>query len=123
MQSLLYGLVHWNELNTLIKHGVETDSEFFCEEPKTKYILHITEVFLEVLYIFMIVYHKGISVANFCVTAYVGVCAASLVSKGWKLYGEFNERRKIRKKIKSMSGFFSSGVTKKKTPIECQNVN
>ena len=102
MQSLLYGFVHWNELKTFLRYGSEPESDIFCEEPKTKYILHITEVVLEAIYVLMIVADKGISVANFCVNAYVGVCAASLVSKAWQVYGEMYERRKMRKKIKSM---------------------
>lgn len=99
MQTLLIGIVHWNEIRISMKQiecTADIDSSVIAE-PKTKHLLKLLEVLLDSLNVIMIMKSKGIYLFNFFITAYLGICAASLLSKAWSLYCEYSEFKKFEK--------------------------
>ncbi len=101
MQSLLYGVVHWNEISVALQQiEVANDLEggFFIE-PKTKYLLRLLEVLLDGIYIGVIIKAKGLRIQNYPILFYVAVCCLLLSSKARGLYREHKEFRKYERKI------------------------
>eukprot|EP00826_Nyctotherus_ovalis_P040066 TRINITY_DN3903_c0_g1_i20.p1 TRINITY_DN3903_c0_g1~~TRINITY_DN3903_c0_g1_i20.p1 ORF type:complete len:180 (+),score=22.60 TRINITY_DN3903_c0_g1_i20:25-540(+) len=65
-------------------------------------VLRGVEVLLEAVYVLVILVNKGISMHDFYVTAYMGICTASVISRAWKLYKSVYEERKMKAKICEM---------------------
>lgn len=102
MENIVYGLIYINEINGLIRYWSETEDKTFFEETKMKHALDIMEVLLEALYVIVIVLNKGISVTNFCVTAYSGLITSSVISKAWKIYKGILEEKCMKAQMKKM---------------------
>ncbi len=103
MQSLLYGVVHWNELSVALKQiAASNDLEggFFLE-PRTKYFLRLLEVLLDGVYVVVIIKTKGLEVQNYALLFYVAVCCLLLISKSWELYAEYTDFLRYERNIYS----------------------
>ncbi len=93
MQSLIYGLVHWNEARLSLRETERASAgdAAVCGEEKSGYLFRFLEVLLDAVYIAMILKTKGVSTTHYTVDVYVAVCAALLASKAWTLYHEYDE--------------------------------
>ena len=93
MQSLIYGLVHWNEVRVSLRETERASAgdAVFCGEETTGYLFRLLEVLLDAVYIAMILKTKGVSATHYTVDVYVVVCVALLASKAWTLYHEYDE--------------------------------
>ena len=103
MQSLLYGIVHWNEIGISIKQierANDLNHDYFME-PKINYFLRLLEVTLDLVYIGMICKNKEISIEKYAVVCYVSIliCTVLLTSKTWLLYSEYTEFNNYEQKI------------------------
>lgn len=101
MENIVHGLALLNEIDTLLRYESDEESLFF-EVPRKRYVLEIIQIILEVLYSFVIIVYKGVFASNFYITAYVGLCTASSISKAWNLYRTIYEHQKLRFKMNSM---------------------
>lgn len=104
MQSLVNGLVYWNEVRISAQYtdpANDVDSTVFFE-PKTKHWLKLLDILIDGVYIGAIVWHKGFSVRDFMVAIYIVICFALMLSKLWTLYKEFSEFSRIECAVFSM---------------------
>ena len=95
------GLSIVNEIDEVIRYELDEESALL-EEIKKKYIVEFTKILLEIIYVLAIIINKGISISNFCMTSYVGLCLALLISRSWNLYRNIYEDKRIRLKMQSM---------------------
>jgi len=102
MKNIVYGLIYLNDLKGVLLYWSETEGNTLFEEGHIKNILKVVEIVLEGLYVLVIFTYKGISVNDFCATAYIGICTTSVISRAWQLYKSVYEERKMKTKIRGM---------------------
>lgn len=102
MKNIVYGLLYLNDLEGVLKYWSETEGDALFEEGRLKIVLRGVEVLLEAVYVLVVLVNKGISMHEFYVTAYIGICTASVISRAWKLYKSVREESKMKAKIREM---------------------
>eukprot|EP00826_Nyctotherus_ovalis_P025133 TRINITY_DN1943_c0_g1_i12.p4 TRINITY_DN1943_c0_g1~~TRINITY_DN1943_c0_g1_i12.p4 ORF type:complete len:108 (+),score=29.68 TRINITY_DN1943_c0_g1_i12:803-1126(+) len=101
MENIVYGLIQLNEVNELLQYELRKDNALL-EDQKRKCIFEATQIFLEMLYAFVIITLKGISFSNFSTTAYTGICLTTAVSRAWNLYIRIYESQKLKLQLNTM---------------------
>lgn len=102
MRNILYSLIYLNDLKGVLQYWSETQGDALFEEEQLGNILKGVDVLLEGLYVVVIISSEGISMNNFYLTSYLGICTTSVISRGWKVYKTIYEERKLKVKMRQM---------------------
>ena len=101
MENIIHAMIYINETKALFKREFEAETTLW-NELEWEYFLNFIEVILEIVYVAIIVKNKGISLSDFFVTVYCGICSTYTISKAWTIYQNVYKSKKIKNKMKLM---------------------